>query len=203
MLLVQRQTTPILGRIFGYTWSSHTIILKVRKAMKILWKRKRLRSEIYSGWKESDRVLSVPARTGLDGRNFWNKVCQLLKQSLATQMCWNWCSLATATSRHKLQPAVWISRAVLCCLFFYLQPLPISTYFHRLRLLSEKFAYRCSKLSIFPLHSKHLISKGRPWGEWSIQGCASQSWILRQGRCKTSAGRRPPAGNSSHHSAFE
>ena len=103
----------------------------------------------------------------------------------------HWCSLATATSRHKLLSAVSISRlAVLCYLFFYLQPFPYP-------LTSTACGYQVKILpAAIPAHWKHLISKGkRPWGEWSIQGCASQSWIPRQGRCRTSAGRRHPASN--------
>ena len=41
------------------------------------------------------------------------------------------------------------------------------------------------------------MSWGAPWAEWSIQGCASQSWTPPQGRCRTSAGRQRPGANRS------
>ena len=39
------------------------------------------------------------------------------------------------------------------------------------------------------------FQREKPWGEWSIQVSASQSWNLRQGQCMTSAGKQHPASN--------
>ena len=73
---------------------------------------------MFSTFKKSFQMFSTFGKKFV---NFWKKVCQLLKKCrhpnvLALML------LATATSRHKLLSAVSISRAVLCYLFFYLQP---------------------------------------------------------------------------------
>ena len=111
-------------------------------------------------------------------------------------MCLHWCSLATATSRHKLLSAVSVSRAVLCYLLFYLQP---PSNIHLLpppAVIKWKIGLPLIKTVNFSIALKTFDFKGRPLGEWSIQGCASQSWSLRQGRCRRSAVRRHPASNS-------
>ena len=109
-------------------------------------------------------------------------------------MCLHWCSLATATSRHKLLSAVSVSRAVLCYLLVYLQPRhllpPPAVIKWKIWLPLIKTVNFSTALKTFDFKGKR---QGRPWGEWSIQGCASQSWSLRQGRCRRSAVRRHPA----------